>query len=433
MKLAGWASEPLAFPAVRPYSGAVKERVIVVGGGVIGLCCAYYLSQEGREVLVLEREQEQGNNCSRENAGMIVPSHFTPLAAPGVVTQGLKWLLDAESPFYVRPRLSLDLARWGLSFISCANATHVKASAGLLRDLQLASRELFKDLSNHFDFGLQRRGLLMLCESSDFLKEEEDLAGKAQELGLRVEVCDPDRLRELDPGVEMNVEGGIWYEQDCHLHPGEFLNGLKEKLAAGGGELRYGCKVSGVGDGIVELDSGERIQGAEIVVAGGAWTSGLARSLGTRVPLQGGKGYSMTLQNPGVLPQLCSLLGEAKVAITPIDNSLRVAGTMEICGEDLSVNERRVQGIIKAACRVFPGLQPEEFEGIRRWSGLRPCSPDGLPYLGRVEGREKVLVASGHAMLGLSLGPITGKLVSEIITGCAPTIPIEQLAVDRFS
>ncbi len=431
--MAAWVSEPLAFPGVRRYSGVVKERVIVVGGGVVGLCCAYYLSKEGREVLVLEREQEQGNNCSRENAGMIVPSHFTPLAAPGVVTQGLKWLLDAESPFYVRPRLSLDLARWGLSFISCANAKHVKASAGLLRDLQLASRELFKDLSNHMDFGLQRRGLLMLCESSDFLKEEEDLARKAQELGLRVEVCDPDRLRELDPGVEMNAQGGIWYEQDCHLNPGDFLNGLKEMLVAAGGELRYGCKVSDIGDGIVELDGGERIEGAEIVVAGGAWTSGLARSLGTRVPLQGGKGYSMTLQNPGVLPQLCSLLGEAKVAITPIGNSLRVAGTMEICGEDLSINERRVQGIIKAACRVFPGLRPEEFEGVRRWSGLRPCSPDGLPYLGRVEGREKVLVASGHAMLGLSLGPITGKLVCEIIAGRAPTISIEQLAVDRFA
>ena len=431
--MAAWVSEPLAFPGVRRYSGVVKERVIVVGGGVVGLCCAYYLSKEGREVLVLEREQEQGNNCSRENAGMIVPSHFTPLAAPGVVTQGLKWLLDAESPFYVRPRLSLDLARWGLSFISCANAKHVKASAGLLRDLQLASRELFKDLSNHMDFGLQRRGLLMLCESSDFLKEEEDLARKAQELGLRVEVCDPDRLRELDPGVEMNAQGGIWYEQDCHLNPGDFLNGLKEKLVAAGGELRYGCKVSDIGDGIVELDGGERIEGAEIVVAGGAWTSGLARSLGTRVPLQGGKGYSMTLQNPEVLPQLCSLLGEAKVAITPIGNSLRVAGTMEICGEDLSINERRVQGIIKAACRVFPGLRPEEFEGVRRWSGLRPCSPDGLPYLGRVEGREKVLVASGHAMLGLSLGPITGKLVCDIIAGRAPTISIEQLAVDRFA
>ena len=411
----------------------MKERVIIVGGGVIGLSCAYYLAREGREVLVLERGEDRGDNCSRENAGMVVPSHFTPLAAPGVVTQGLKWLLDAESPFYVRPRLNLELVRWGLSFISCANARHVRSSEGLLRDLQLASRELFKDLASHFDFGLQRRGLLMLCESSAFLDEEVELAGKARELCLRVEVCDPDRLRELDPGVDMEAQGGIWYEQDCHLNPAEFLGGLKESLIAGGAEFRYGCEVDEVRDGIVLLSDGEQLHGEEVVVAGGAWTGNLARSLRTRIPLQGGKGYSMTLRNPGVLPQLCSLLGEAKVAITPIGDALRVAGTMEICGEDLSVNERRVQGIIKAACRVFPGLRYHEFEGVRRWSGLRPCSPDGLPYLGRVEGRERVLVASGHAMLGLSLGPITGKLIAEIVSGRTPTIPVGQLAVDRFA
>ena len=160
-----------------------------------------------------------------------------------------------------------------------------------------------------------------------------------------------------------------------------------------------------------------------MILAGGAWTDSLARSLKTRIPLQGGKGYSLTLDDPSALPRLCSLLGEARVAITPMGDSLRVAGTMEICGNDLSINERRVQGIIKAACRMFPGLTPGEFEGVKRWSGLRPCSPDGLPYLGRVEGREKVLVASGHAMLGLSMGPITGKLV-------APTpVPIRKPAV----
>ena len=181
--------------------------------------CNLYILE--REVLVLEQEAENGNNCSRENAGMVVPSHFTPLAAPGVVTQGLKWLLDGESPFYVRPRLSLDLARWGLAFLLHANARHVTASAQLLRDLQLVSRELFKDLAGEFDFGLERRGLLMLCETDEFLEEEVELATRARELGLRVEVCDPNRLAELDPDVEMKVRGGIWYEQDCHLDPGK--------------------------------------------------------------------------------------------------------------------------------------------------------------------------------------------------------------------
>jgi D-amino-acid dehydrogenase len=413
--------------------GAVRERIIIVGGGVIGTCCAYYLAREGRDVLVLEREEEGGDNCSRENAGMVVPSHFTPLAAPGVVTQGLKWLLDAESPFYVRPRLSLDLARWGLSFILHANSRHVAGSAELLRDLQLASRELFKDLAEEFDFGLQRRGLLMLCESGELLREEEALAERAKALGLRVEVCDPDRLRELDPDVEMQVQGGIWYEQDCHLDPGRFLRGLKEVAVQKGAEFRYDCRVREVGDGTVVLEDGEELTGTEVIVAGGAWMAELSRSLGTRVPLQGGKGYSMTLENPGARPGLCSLLGEAKVAVTPMGDSLRVAGTMEICGNDLSINERRVQGIIKAACRVFPELTPGEFEGVERWSGLRPCSPDGLPYLGRVRGRDRVLVAGGHAMLGLSLGPITGKLVTELVEGKCPTIPVEQLAVDRFS
>ena len=410
----------------------MNDQVIIVGGGVIGLSCAYFLAREGRRVVVLEREGPDGNNCSRGNAGMVVPSHFTPLAAPGVVTQGLKWLLNPESPFYVRPRLNLDLVRWGLAFIRHANKRHVVASVELLRDLQLASRDLFGELAGEFDFGLHKRGLLMLCETSKLLEEEAELAARGQELGLRVEVCDPARLAELDPAAEMRVRGGIWYEQDCHLDPGRFLEGLKKGAAKRGAQFRYRCEVESIGDGTVVLNTGEELAGSHVVVAGGAWTPVLARSLKLRVPMQGGKGYSMTLPRPGVLPRLCSLLGEARVAITPMGESLRVAGTMEICGNDLSVKERRVQGIVKAACRVFPGLVPGEFDGIKRWAGLRPCSPDGLPYLGPVPSRDRIIVASGHAMLGLSMGPITGKLVSELVTGVRPMIPLDQLAVGRF-
>lgn len=410
-----------------------SERIVVVGSGVVGLCCAYYLAQRGRSVLVLERETANGNNCSRENAGMVVPSHFTPLAAPGVVTQGLKWLLNPESPFSVRPRLSLDLMRWGWEFVMHANSRHVAASAELLRDLHLASRELFEELSQQFDFGLHQRGLLMLCETERLLEEESALAQRGRELGLKIEVCDAKRLSELDPEVEMCVKGGIWYEQDCHLTPGRFLEGLKAELERMGGEIRYESEVESIGEDHVLLENGERIRGEKIVIAGGAWTPELAKSLKLRVPMQGGKGYSMTLKNPPSLPRLCSLLGEAKVAVTPMGDSLRIAGTMEICGNDLSIKERRVKGIIKAACRVFPELTPECFEGVKRWSGLRPCSPDGLPYLGPVPGRKDVIVASGHAMLGLSLGPVTGKLVAELVTGEAPSHPLNQLAAGRFA
>ncbi len=406
---------------------------MVVGGGVIGLCAAYFLVRRGRPVLVLEREAEHGNNCSRENAGMVVPSHFTPLAAPGVVRQGLKWLLDRESPFFVRPRPSPDLLRWGWLFVRHANCEHVSRCAAVLRDLHLESRALFGELARHAEFGMQRRGLLMLCESEPFLEEEAKLAERAGELGLRVEVCAMARLAELDPGIEMKVRGGIWYEQDCHLDPGRFLEVLREAIRNEGGEIRFECVATGLEEGKVLLEGGEEVRGAGVVVAGGAWTPALARSLRLRLPMQAGKGYSMTLQNPPLLPQLCSLLGEARVAVTPMGDSLRIAGTMEICGNDLAINERRVQGIIKSACRVFPKLRPEHFEGVERWAGLRPCSPDGMPYLGRVPGREEVVVATGHAMMGLSLGPVTGKLVAELVSGERPSIPIELLRPDRFS
>lgn len=409
------------------------DRAIVIGSGVIGLCVAYYLRLSGRNVVVVDREPQTGNNCSRENAGMVVPSHFTPLAAPGVVTQGLKWLLDRESPFYVRPRISLDLARWGWLFVRHANAGHVAACAELMRDLHLESRTLFEQLAREMDFGFVQKGLLMLCESEGFLEEEAELAKRAQDLGLRVEVCDPDRLAELDPDIGMNVHGGIWYEQDCHMDPGRLVEQLYTKLEEGGVEMRHGCVVQEVQRGRILLESGEELRGGKVVICGGAWSPDLARRMGLQLPLQAGKGYSMTLQGTQELPRLCSLLGEARVAVTPMGEKLRIAGTMEICGNDLSVNERRVQGIIKAACRVFPALRREDFEGVKRWAGLRPCSPDGLPYIGQVDGMDGVYVASGHSMLGLSLGPITGLLIEELVNGKKPSFALEQLNVNRFS
>ena len=199
------------------------------------------------------------------------------------------------------------------------------------------------------------------------------------------------------------------------------------------GRFATGAKWRKISDRGVLLADGQEVQGRAVVLAGGAWTPELARSVGLKLPMQAGKGYSMTLKEPVQLPELCSLLGEAKVAVTPMGSSLRIAGTLEVCGDDLRIRERRVQGIIKAVCRVFPQFESEHFEGVERWAGLRPCSPDGLPYVGKVPGRNHVLVATGHAMLGLSLGPITGRLVSQLLNGEEPEIPVGQLAADRFA
>lgn len=406
--------------------------MVVVGGGVIGLCSAYYLMRAGREVLVLERDAEGGDSCSVGNAGMVVPSHFVPLAAPGVVTQGVRWLFDAESPFWVRPRLSLELARWGWLFLRNATEEHVRSSSELLRDLNLESRRLFGELEAEGSFGLVKKGLLMLCESEKMLEEEGEIAEKARELGLEAELCDAARLKELDPDIEMNAVGGIWHGQDCHLDPQRFLGELRKRIVSGGGELRFGREVVGVEDGEVVLAGGGKVGGKEVVLAGGAWTPEVARSVGVRLPMQAGKGYSLTVDAPVQLPRLCSILGEAKVAVTPMGGRLRFGGTMEIGGNSLKVSPKRVLGIVKSACRVFPQFKQEDFVGVRPWAGLRPCSPDGLPYLGKVPGKEKVIVATGHSMMGLSMGPVTGKLVAEMVTGEESSVDVGKLGVGRF-
>jgi len=411
---------------------SAKDQVVVVGGGVIGLCAAYYLLRSGREVLVLEREAEGGGSCSVGNAGMVVPSHFVPLAAPGVVTQGLKWLLDAESPFYVRPRLSLELARWGWLFLRHANEKHVRDSARLLRDLNMTSRGLFAELEAEGSFGLVQRGLLMLCETERLLEEEAELAEKGREMGLQAEVCEVARLRELEPGLEMKVVGGILHGDDCHLDPVRFLEELRRRIGERGGVIRYGERVVGVEDGEVVLSGGERVSGGAVVLAGGAWTPEVARSLGLKLPMQAGKGYSLTLREPARMPRLCSILGEGKVAVTPMGGRLRFGGTMEIGGNSLEVAPRRVEGIIKSACRVLPQFAPEDFAGVEPWAGLRPCSPDGLPYLGKVAGRGEVYVATGHSMMGLSLGPVTGEIVAEMVCGEETCVEIGKLGVGRF-
>jgi len=398
-----------------------KGPHLVIGGGVIGLCSAYFLARAGHPVIVIDRDPSRRESCSDRNAGMVVPSHFIPLAAPGVISQGLKWMLNRRSPFYLRPRLDPKLWAWCWHFVRHANRRHVANSKELLRDLSLESRKLFEQLSEELDFPFVKRGLLMLCQSEAGLHEESEVAEMANQIGIDAEVCGPERLRELDPDVEMNALGGVWFSQDGHLDSEDFLAALRQGVEEMGGEFRDGEVTDFRTDsGAVThavLATGEEIAAGQVTLAGGSWSSPLAGKLGLRLPMQAGKGYSFTLPKPEHLPRLCSLLKEGRVAVTPMGENLRVAGTMEICGNDLSIDRIRLEGIVEAFCRFFPEFEPNEFQKLEPWAGLRPCSPDGLPYIGRAPGFSNAIIATGHAMLGLSLGPITGKLVAEMIAG----------------
>jgi D-amino-acid dehydrogenase len=416
----------------------MSRSVLIIGGGVIGLCSAYYCARRGHYVTLIDRLPEQRDGCSFGNAGMVVPSHFVPLAAPGAVRTALKWMFNPESPLYIKPRPDWDLIAWGLKFMRASNAHHVKRSAPVIRDLSFASRACFEELATlpDGDFGLVKRGLVMLCKSQESLDHEAAFARQSNELGVRAEVLDARGVAKLDPGVTMDVAGGVFFPKDCHLSPTQFMSMLKRQCDALGVKFVWGAEVKAFTRDGARLSEVSTSAGAfradEVILACGSWSSVMAQQLGLKLPIQAGKGYSLTLTKPRELPQLCSIFTEARVAVTPMGEALRFGGTMEIAGLNEEINPVRVRGIINAVPQYFPNFTPDDFDGVQPWRGLRPVSPDGLPYLGRTQKYSNLTMATGHAMMGLSLGPITGKLVSEIVSDEQPSFDLQLLDPDRY-
>ena len=414
------------------------KHIAIIGGGVIGLSTAWYCQQRGYRVTVIDRKPRERDGCSFGNAGMLVPSHIIPLAAPGMIRLGLKWMWNPKSPFYIRPRISWDLLSWLWKFKRACTEQHVQKSAPILRDLHFRSRQLYQQLESELPggFGLQTRGLLMLCKTAVGWEEEAKVAERAQRLGVPAEVLDAAATGKLDPDVHMNVVGSVYYPQDCHLSPNRLMAALQRQLEAGGCQFVWQTETSGfqrTGANIYAAvtDRGE-IAADEFVICGGVWSMDLARNLGLSLPMQAGKGYSVTLQRPPELPSICSLLSEARVAVTPVGSSLRVGGTMEMSGVDESITVSRVAGITEAFSQYFPAFKSSDFEGRGVWCGLRPCSPDGLPYLGRSRKVGNLIISTGHAMMGISLALISGQLVSEMIAGEPPSVEgLQQLSPDR--
>ena len=415
------------------------KQVAIVGGGVIGLCCAHSLLTRGHRVTVIERGPADHDCCSLGNAGYISPSHFVPLAAPGMVGQAIRWMADPESPFYVPPRLDPAFLAWGWRFWRASNPERARRAGPLLRDLNLASRELFVELSEKTrnEFELVREGLLALFQSERGLREEIRHAERSRELGMPAKVLDARGAQALEPGLTMKVVGGVHYPLDSHVTPQRFHASLSRLVREGGGEFLWEADLQSWSRGPrairAAVTSRGDVEADEFVVAAGSWSSRLLRPLGIRLPLQPGKGYSLTLPTPRERPRRAVLLQECRVAITPMGTSLRVGGTMELGAWNGGISPPRIRGILRSLARHLPAFRPEDFDDCRAWSGLRPCTPDGLPYLGRFARFENLSVATGHAMMGLSMAPISGKLIAEALSGEAPSIDIALLRPDRYA
>lgn len=411
-------------------------KATIIGGGIIGLCSAYYLSEEGFEVEIIEREGLYGV-ASSGNLGMIVPSHFVPLASPGIVSKGLRWLLNSRSPFYIRPSFSKQLITWGWAFLQNATEANCQKSAQPLMRFHVLSRELYVEMERRFSpgFCLKQKGIIMYYNSDKGEEEERHAATLATEMGLDVAVLQKDEVQALEPNVQLNVSGGVHYRCDAHLNPNLLMKGLRNHLqqkgvvfksTTGGGKL-----ITGKGKVSKFVTEGHESRADVFVLAAGSWLPPLAKQLGAHIPVIAGKGYTFDMPNKPALNIPC-ILTEARVAITPLGDTIRYGGTMEIGTMNNIVNMKRVQGIVQSVNRYFTNVNLSLPQKENVWYGYRPCSPDGLPYLGLLKNYSNIIIAGGHSMMGLSLGAATGKLVSELASQQKPSVDISVFSPERF-
>lgn len=413
----------------------MSKKVIVIGGGIVGLSTAYYLQKEGHQVTVIDKS-DFTTGASYVNAGYLTPSHIISLAAPGMINKGIKWMFNPASPFYVKPRLESEFLKWTWAFKKSATASKVEKSIPVIKDINLLSRDLYEAMkaSNEFDFHYERKGLLMAYKTDKAGEAEWKVGQRANIEGLGAKHLSKEEVEELDPNANIDVKGAVYYDCDAHTTPSDFMPELLQHLKAVGVEILAkeevkDIKVSNQTISKVITDKRE-ITADEFVLAAGSWSPLLSKKIGLNLLIQAGKGYRINVaRETGIT--IPTILMEAKVAVTPMTGFTRFAGTMEVGGINHNINPVRVNAIARAGENYYKGLKITEEEKNNVQCGLRPCSPDGVPFIGKSAKCNNLTIASGHAMMGWSLGPATGKLVSEIISNKKTSLDLTPFHPDR--
>lgn len=404
-----------------------RADVLILGGGIIGLACALYLLRAGRSVTVIEQGSAAGA-CSHGNCGTITPSHAMPLAMPGMIGQGLRWLLKRDAPFRVAPRADPRLAQWLLAFAQRCTWSDFKRTTAVKAPLLLLARQALEDLiaSERLDCEFEKTGTLNVYrDARAFEKSQQWLPATLREVGMPIEVLDGARCRELEPALNDSIIGGYFNPQDAHLRPNRYAAALAAAVRARGGDIRESTTITGFdlqGDRLDAVDTSTgRFAGRDVILALGAWSPLLARQLGLRIPIQPGKGYSITYSRPSISPRIPLTLKERQVCVTAWASGYRLGSTMEFAGYDDSLNRTRLDALKRGAAEYLQ--VPEGPRVEEEWYGWRPMTYDDLPILGRVSNVQNLVLATGHGMLGVTMSAATGMLISQLI--CAESTPID--------
>jgi D-amino-acid dehydrogenase len=412
------------------------KNIVIIGGGIVGLSSAYFLQKEGHNVTVIDKS-DITSGASFVNAGYLTPSHVIPLASPGMIAQGIKMMFNSASPFYMKPRLDWDFMKWSWYFHKSSTKEKVEKAIPVIKDINIISRELFTDIKASGDLGtfqLERKGLLMIYKTDASYEHEAVVAKKAAFLGLEVSELNKNELDKIEPNIQIDAKGAIHYECDGHTTPTEFMPKMLNYLKGVGVDIRTNETVldMDVADGKVKgvvTDKGS-YQGDEVVIAAGSWSGELSKKLNIKLALQAGKGYRINVERETGIG-MPAILMESKMAVTPMEGFTRFAGTMEFTGINDIVRKERVLAIANGAKKFYPNLEIKQDEIDAAKIGMRPVSPDGLPYIGRSKDYTNLIFATGHAMMGWSLGPATGKLVSEIVDAKKTSMGIDAFRPER--
>lgn len=413
----------------------MSRQAVIIGGGAIGIASAYYLSQTGWQVTVVDRG-EIGGGCSYGNACLVTASHSHPVAGPGVIAQALRWMLRSDSPFYVRFRLDPELIRWGWTFKRYCNREAAERGFEALARLSRLSLGLFEELSQEVDFLYEKKGLLhvYLTEAGYEGAERERDAMEAG--GFHAKLMSRKETLDFEPALVDSIRGGLFIEGEAHGLCLEYVRALARRAESDGVTLVTERLVSrilidaGEVKGVRVEKPDEDIVADLVVLTAGSWSPSIAKTAGLSIPLQPAKGYSCTIDSYPDAPKVPLLMPETRVIVTPLGDRLRFGGTLELAGHDLSLNDARYKAVVKGGREVL--RESIEMRNEEPWCGLRPVLPDGLPIIDWAPYTSNLLVATGHAMLGFTQSPGTGKVVAELANGETPSVPLGPFRYNRF-
>jgi D-amino-acid dehydrogenase len=414
-----------------------RPRTVIVGAGIVGLTTAYFLARAGREVIVLDRE-EIGEGASCGNAGLLSIGHY-PLTRPGVSWRGIKWMFDRNAPLFIRPRPDADLISWLWTFHRHCNAPWLDRCMHELCAMGFPTLELFEEIiaAEGIDCDYRRDGWLDVVMNPANLPHAEAEAKSLVPHGYAYTMLTGDELRARSPCFTDEVAGAVWYRDSAHCNPADFMLGLGAACAKLGVDIRTSVDVAGLerdrhgrASG-VHSTQGETFEGSDVVIAAGVWSGALSEQLGLDIPMQGARGYHLQYEGIPQLPFTGCVLHETFVAVTPMREQLRLAGTLEIQPLGRPWMRNRLEMLPRGANRYIKDIQQGRV--VAEWAGYRPCTSDGMPVIGAVPGTPGLFIGTGHAMMGMTLGPITAKVLAATVMGEVPPMALPMANPARYA